>query len=176
MKHTKKAGNTMNSMLRKLLLVLFTAMAVAGCNKGEEEKPKKQPVQVVLPTDPNDIQAWKVYLTGIVQNNMGGVRSRPYVYFIPAVSDDEAAKEEAQRQLEGIQDVVLRGVLPGNMLAFGGPDGARVAFVITESFKDARPNSLKGVKVLVVGNAADEQALTTTLAQGGAEFIFVALP
>ncbi|MBK8287022.1 MAG: hypothetical protein IPK97_20350 [Ahniella sp.] len=164
----------MNSMLRKLMLVLFTVVAVSGCAK-EEEKPKKQPVQVVVPTDANDLPGWKKYLTGVVQNNMGGVRSRPFVYFVPA-GDDDATKEEAQRQLESVQDVVLRGVLPGNMLAFGGPDAAKVAVLINEGFKDVRPNSLKGVKVLVVGNAADEQAMRDTLAPGGADFIFVALP
>lgn len=164
----------MKSMFRNLMLVLFAALSLAGC-KEEKEKPKKEPVAVVVPSDPNDLQAWKKYLTGVVQNNMGGVRSRPFVYFVPA-GDDDVSKEEAQRQLETVQDVVLRGVLPGNMLAFGGPDKAKVSNLILNGFKDVRPNSLKGVKVLVVGAAADEQAMRDVIGPGGADFIFVALP
>lgn len=165
----------MKTTLRHLLIALLATLALVGCKKEEAEKPKKEPVQVVVPTDANDLAGWKTYLTGVVQNNMGGVRSRPFVYFVPA-GDDDVAKEEAQRQLEGVQDVVLRGVLPGNMLAFGGPDAAKVATLVTEGFKDVRPNSMKGVKILVVGAAADEQRIRDVLAPGGGDFVFVALP
>jgi len=164
----------MNKKLIHLMLVLFAALAVVGCTK-EEEKPKKEPIQVVVPTDPNDLAAWKNYLSGVVKNNMGGVRSRPFVYFVPA-GDDDVSKEEAVRQLEGVQDVVLRGVLPGNMLAFGGPDTVKVAHLVTEGFKDVRPGSMKGVKILVVAKASDEQAIRDVLAPGGGDFIFVAQP
>lgn len=175
MNHKSDSGKTMKTTLRHLLIASFATLALAACGEKEAEKPKNEPVAVVVPTDPNDLAGWKTYMTGVVKNNMGGVRSRPFVYFVPA-GDDDTAKEEAQRQLEGVQDVVLRGVLPGNMLAFGGPDPAKVATLVTEGFKDVRPNSMKGVKILVVAAAADEQRIRDVLAPGGGDFIFVSLP
>jgi hypothetical protein len=46
--------------------------------------------------------------------------SQPYAYMVrPGVSDDDKAQND--RQLQSVQDTVARGVLPGNMLVFGGP-------------------------------------------------------
>ena len=70
-------------------------------------------------------------------------------------------------------DVVGRGILPGNMIAFGSPDSTRLADGIVEAFKVARPNSLKDVRVLFIGAAADEQRVREAVAPSSADFVFV---
>ena len=118
------------------------------------------------PTDPNDAKAWNSYLGQIVQKNMQGMTAdRPYPYLVNAGdSDDDKAKRD--RQLSNVQDTVARGVLPGNMLVFAGPESAKTADLIIEAFKDAKPGSFKDVIVLFIGDKADQERVTTALRAG----------
>ena len=52
-------------------------------------------------------------------------------------------------------------------LTASAPDG------IVEAFKVARPNSLKDVRVLFIGAAADEQRVREAVAPSSADFVFV---
>src|SRR5690606_31578129 len=88
---------------------------------------EQAPEVLPKPADANDKNAWKKYLVSVVQANMQGVKSnRPFMYYVPS-GDDDAAIADRQNQLDNVTSVVLRGVLPGNMLAFGGPDSAITA-------------------------------------------------
>ena len=125
-----------------------------------------------MPTDPNDTAGWKNYLVGIAKQNMEGIRQRPYMYYVPA-GDTPEVIEQADRQQSDITDVVGRGILPGNMIAFGSPNSTRMADIIIEAFKVARPASLKDVRVLFIGAVADEQRVRDAVAPSAAEFVFV---
>ena len=153
-------------------LALLGAAALAGCNKGGEEaaKPAAQAVQqeVKMPTDATNTQAWKAYLVDVVKRNMQGVTSRtPYMYFVPA-GDDTAAQDARINQLENVKTTVARGVLPGNMMAFGGPSSTLTAGLIQDAFKEAQAGSFKGVIVLFIGAPADKDAVEQALGASGA--------
>lgn len=167
--------------MRKFALVatlaLISAFALTACdNKDAGDQQATQQVQKVSkPTDPNDAKAWNSFLGQIVQQNMQGMTSeRPYAYFVPA-GDADDIKAGRDRQLQNVQDVVARGVLPGNMLAFAGPDSAKTAEFVLEAFKDAKPGSFKDVIVLFIGDAADQQRVTDALKPTSANFRFVAM-
>jgi hypothetical protein len=70
---------------------------------------------------------------------------------------------------------VARGVLPGNLLAFGGPSSATTADLIVAAFKDAKPGSFKDVIILFIGDQADEQRVTDALKPTGATIRFVVM-
>ena len=91
---------------------------------------------------------------------------------VPA-GDDDASKAGYQRQLENVQDTVARGVLPGNLLAFAGPDSSKTADLIVAAFQGAKPGSFKGVIVLFIGDKADEQRVETAVNPTGATVRFV---
>jgi hypothetical protein len=59
-------------------------------------------------------------------------------------------------------------VLPGNMLAFGGPVSSTTAQLIVDSFKDVQPGSFKDVVVLFVGAPNDADAIKQQLASSQA--------
>jgi hypothetical protein len=156
--------------MRKLTLIA-TALALTGClalsacnnQQNEGQQQAQQPQQVSKPSDPNDTKAWGAYLGQIVQKNMQGMTApQPYAYLVPAGDTDEA-KDARDRQLSNVQDIVARGVLPGNLLAIGGPDSGKTADVVTTAFKDAKPGSFKGVIVVVIGDKADEQRVEDVL-------------
>lgn len=157
-----------------LILVLAAAFALGACNQGQqpaadqaaaEQKPQVLPV----PTNPADKAAWKQYLVSVVTANMQGVKStRPYMYFVPA-GDDDTTKADRQNQLDNVSIVVQRGVLPGNMMAFGGPDSAATAQLVVDAFKDVSAGSFKDVVVLFVGAPGDFETVKAALASSGAE-------
>ena len=166
----------MRKFLQIVALGLVGGLALTACNKESDEAAKPvvaAPVEVKMPTDPANTQAWKGYLVDVVKRNMQGVTSRtPYMYFVPA-GDDQAAQDARINQLDNVKTTVARGVLPGNMMAFGGPNSALTAGLIQDAFKDSQAGSFKGVIVLFIGAPAEKDAVTAALATSGAVFRFV---
>jgi hypothetical protein len=166
--------------MRKILPIVALAVAatlsLGACSSGEqaavpaaEQKPAIPP----MPANPTDKNAWKQYLVAVVTANMQGVKSNhPYMYFVPG-GDDDASKGDRNNQLENVKTVVSRGVLPGNMMAFGGPDSKLTSGLIIEAFKDATPGSFKDVVVLFVGATAEGAAVKLALDPTGADVRFV---
>ena len=162
----------MTNVFRIAAALMLSLLALTACKKEEEAKPAAAAVAVAMPTDPNDTAGWKNYLVGIAKQNMEGIRQRPYMYYVPA-GDTPEVIEQADRQQSDITDVVGRGILPGNMIAFGSPNSTRMADIIIEAFKVSRPASLKDVRVLFIGAVADEQRVRDAVAPSAAEFVFV---
>ena len=166
--------------MRKLTLIatafaLTGCLALSACNKqgDDQQQATQQAAQLTKPSDPNDSKAWGAYLGQIVQANMQGMSaSQPYAYMVPA-GDSDDVKDSRDRQLSNVQDTVARGVLPGNMLVFGGPDSGKTADLLTTAFKDAKPGSFKGVIVLFIGDKADEQRVEDVLKPTNATIRFV---
>lgn len=156
--------------MRKLTLIASTlaltgCLALSACNNQAQDgqQQAQQTQQVTKPSDPNDSKGWNAYLGQIMQKNMQGMSApQPYAYMIPA-GDSDDAKDSRDRQLSNVQDIVARGVLPGNLLAFGGPDSGKTADLVTTAFKDAKAGALKGVIIVVIGDKADEQRVTDVL-------------
>lgn len=116
---------------------------------------------------------WKKYLVSVVTANMQGVKStRPYMYFVPGGNDD-GAQLDRQNQLDNVGNVVARGVLPGNMMAFGGPDSTITAQLIADAFKEVQAGSFKDVVVLFIGAPSDFETVKQALATSGADARFV---
>jgi hypothetical protein len=166
--------------MRKLTLIA-TALALTGClalsacnNQDDNQQQQTQQVQqVTKPTDPNDGKAWGNYLSQIVQKNMQGMTAgQPYAFMVPA-GDDDNSNASRDRQLSDVQDDVARGVLPGNLLAFGGPNSSKTGDFVIAAFKDAKPGSFKGVIVVVIGDQADQQRVEQALQPTGATVRYV---
>ena len=165
-------------MLKKSISLVFAAcamtLALSACNKQEEAAaPTEQVAEVVaLPAKTAAPAEWKKYLAAVVMQNMKGVKSnRPYMYFVPG-GDDGKAVIDRSNQLDNVSVAVSRGVLPGNMLAFGGPDSAITADLIIDSFKEAGAGTFKDVTVLFVGGQADTERVKEALTASGATYRF----
>ncbi len=152
-----------------IVLIVAAALLFAGCKKAEA------PVQVAAPlTAPagNDDTAWKNYLQDVITRHMDGVTDRVSPYYLPAQGGDDY-QGKFDRQLQGVQEAVQRGVLPGNMLAFGSPDSAKMADLVVGAYKDAGAGSMKGVIVLFIGKAADNARVAAAVTPSGATYRFV---
>lgn len=171
----------MNKIFRTVMLVLFTAVLLAACGQSDEEKQAAAEAAakaaanapVPLPAAGADDAAWQKYLVSVVTRNMQGVKTNhPFMYYVPA-GDSMAAEDARKSQLDNVGTTVARGVLPGNMLAFGGPDSKATADLIVEAFANANDGSFKNVVVLFAGAAADQQRVQDAIAKSGAELRFV---
>lgn len=161
-------------------MLLVIAIVLSACSSGDEsEAPKKvaAPVVLVAPKTEND-DAWKTYLQQVVQQHMDGVTDRVYPYYLPANSStptpgDSENKSQYDRQLDNVASVVIRTVLPGNMLVFGSPDSAKMADLVVAAFNGAKPDALRGSQVLFIGKAADSDRVKAAAEAAGAKYIFV---
>ena len=66
-----------------------------------------------------------------------------------------------------------RGVISGNMLAYGGHPSEKVADPVVESVKDVQPNSMKGGRVVFIGDASQNARVMSTVEPTGVEYVFV---
>lgn len=173
----------------KFAFLALSLSALVACGKKEEEKPKTvEQAVIAVPASNTDNQAWKLYLSSVVKKDMqgAGIRNSPYMYYLPAATGAAAPAEdgmqageagsadedEYNRQLDNVTGVVGRGVLPGNMLAFGSPDSARMATLVAEAFTGISAGSMKDVRVLFIGAAADSERVKAAVEPSGATFVF----
>ena len=165
----------LNKSLSILLATCAMALMLSACGEKEAEQQAvvEEAVEVVaLPAPGSPPADWKKYLAAVVMQNMQGVKStRPYMYFVPGGTDGKAEVDRSN-QLDNVSLAVSRGVLPGNMLAFGGPESATTANLIIDSFQDAGEGTFKEVTVLFVGAQADSDRVKEALVKTGATYKF----
>jgi hypothetical protein len=103
---------------------------------------------------------------------MTGVANSPYVYFLPGESAPDF-QDQATRMGDKIKEDVSRGIVSGNMLAYASPVSGRMADMIVAAFQPVPPGSMKGVKVLFIGKAADNERVKATVEPAGVDYVFV---
>jgi hypothetical protein len=120
--------------------------------------------------------AWSRFLSCVTrQNAQGMTASRFYLFYIPGGSDEQAVAAR-QRQESNLEDIISRGVLPGNLIAFGGPDAGATTQVVSRAFSEAPSKyPLTNVTVVVIDRKADESQLGNLIKPRGATFRLVDL-
>lgn len=155
---------------RHLLLIACLVLPFAACKKNDAPVAAvAAPVQV--PVNDNR-EAWINYLSDVVQRNMGDIQNQPYVYLLPGESTADFTSQYG-RLLEKATSDVSRGIISGNLLAYGSPASGRMADLVTAAFKNVPTGSMKGVKVLFVGKAADSDRVKAAVTPAGVNYQFV---
>ncbi|WP_454829837.1 hypothetical protein [Pseudoxanthomonas wuyuanensis] len=153
----------------RLLLAACLTLPFAACKK--EEAPVAEAAPLTAPSTDDDV-AWKTYLQEVVINNMGTITNTPYMYYLPAESDPEFEAKYG-RQLEQSKTAMARGITAGNLIAFASPASAKAADLAVASFEGVEPDTLKGVRVLFIGDTADNARVQVAVQPSGAEYVFV---
>ncbi|HEY9253053.1 MAG TPA: hypothetical protein VIP30_00790 [Stenotrophomonas sp.] len=161
----------MKNFMRALLIASVAALAFTACKK-EEAKPVADAAPALTAPAKDDDAGWKQYLQAVAIQNMGNVTNNPFLYYLPPESDPEF-QAKYDRQVESATTTISRGVSPGNMIAFGSSASAKMADMIGVVFKDVQADSMKGVRVVYIGDAADNARVQTVIQPTGAEYIFV---
>ena len=160
----------MKSTHRLLLIAALTLPFAVACQK-EEAAPAKVAAPAVAKPTTNDEAAWTAYLTDVVKRNADGALS-VYAYTLPAPDSADFAGSY-ERQLGEAQTAMMRGGVEGTLLAFGSPDSAKSADLAVAALSKAAPDSMKGVRVLFIGDAADSARVEAAVKPSGATYKFV---
>lgn len=167
-------GNRMKKTTRALLIACLVLPFVAACQKDEaapQEDAAVAQAALVAPTSDDETE-WGNYLVEVVKRNMDGVVSSPYLYTLPAESSPDF-QGYYDRQLEKAQIDIQRGILEGNLLAYGGPSSNKMADLVVAAFEKAQAGSMKGVKVLFIGKPEDSARVQAAVAPAGVDYKFV---
>ncbi len=164
----------MDKHLRILAVALLAFCALAACQKEQAAPAAAAPAPILSAPTGNDTEAWKAYVQQQVNKELKGefMRGRPFIYFVP-MGDDEEAKRQYEAQLDSVAGAVARGIQAGSMIVFVSPDTAKLATLVEDAFKLAAPNSLKGVRVLFIGDASQRERVTTAVAPSKATFKYL---
>ena len=161
----------MMKKMTKVLLVAVMALPLLAACKKEEAPVAVVKAPVAAPTS-DDLDAWRDYLQDVVPRNMGGISNQPYVYLLPGESAPDF-QAQYDRMLEKAHNDVGRGIIAGNMLAYASPASARMADIVIASFENVEPDTMKGVRVLFIGAAADSERVKAAVSPTGVEYVFV---
>lgn len=162
----------MKTTTRLILTALLVLPLLAACKKEEAvEAPVAAPLTAPAT---NDDAAWRAYLSEVVTRNMEGIANQPYVYYLPAPTGDADADAGSYGRLqEKASTDVARGIVRGNMLAYASADSTKMADIIVQAFGGVAPDTMKGVRVLFLGSAADRDRVAEAVAPAGVDFVFV---
>lgn len=162
----------MKTTTRLMLLAVLALPVLAACNKDEGTKTAKvEAPAVAKPTDPNNETAWNAYITDQVKRHLDGAGS-VYAYTLPAPNSEDY-EGSFTRQLDKAKEDVSRGGVEGTLMAFGSADSKKSADLIEQAFAKAGTDTMKGVRVLFIGDAADRARAEAAVKPSGAKFEFV---
>ena len=160
----------MTKNMTRLLLIACLVLPFMACKKQEAPQAAAKPPMSAPKTD--DRQAWVDYLNDVVPRNLAGIPNQPYVYFLPGEATSDF-QDQYDRLLEKAQADVGRGIISGNMLAYASPASSRMADLVIAAFNGVPADSMKGVRVLFIGKAADGERVKAAVAPAGVDYVFV---
>ena len=119
-----------------------------------------------------DDAGWKAYLSDVVLRNMGEITNQPFLYYLPTQADPEF-QAKYDRQLEQAKNAIARGIVGGNLIAFGSPESAKMADIAVASFTGVPVDTMKKVKIVFIGDAVDGERVGAAVVPSGADYVFV---
>jgi hypothetical protein len=161
----------MKNIATRILLIACLVVPFAACKKQEEAKVEAEPAALVVPGKDDDA-GWRTYLSEVVTRNMGNITNTPFLYYLPPESDPEF-EAKYERSAEQAKNAIARGIVGGNLIAFGSPASSRMADMAVASFQGVEPGTMKGVRVLFIGDAADGERVKAAVEPAGVEYVFI---
>lgn len=167
------SGMTSMNKWTACAFALVTALALGACGRSNDQaatttaSSTAKKATVPRPAANADENSWGLYLADQGKVHADDIGMKPYIYVIPA---GEGAMAEDRRKNE--TDSIAHGagsiLIPGALLILGGPDAATTNAFTSALGKEVKPDTLKGVTVLVVGDGTQKDELSKTLAVTGA--------
>jgi hypothetical protein len=156
--------------MTRLLMIACLVLPFMACKKQEAPAPVVKAPMSAPKTD--ERQAWVDYLNDVVPRHMAGIPNQPYVYLLPGESAPDF-QDQYDRMLDKAKSDVARGIITGNMLAYASPASAKMADMVIAAFDGVPAGSMKGVRVLFIGKAADGERVKAAVSPAGVEYVFV---
>ena len=88
-------------------------------------------------------------------------------------TDNPDDPEEYNRLLDKAKLDVARGIVKGNILAYAGLDPTKTADLVVAAFEQVPPDTMKGVRVVYIGDAANNGRVKAAVEPAGVDYVFV---
>jgi hypothetical protein len=157
--------------LGRLTLAVTLGALLAACNPstptattGSNTTAASGPAKPAATADEN---TWGNYLAEQGKLHGKDATMRPYIYVIPA-GDSVAANARRQNETDSVVHSIGPILMPGGMLIVGGPDPKQTTAFLSDVAKQLKADALKGIVVMVVSDATEQAAVTSTLKASGA--------
>jgi hypothetical protein len=155
-------------MFRRLLAPVVLVCALLTLGACQEPPPPPDPAKTV-PTNPADSAAWKSYVSAVSKTYVPADQSsRIFATFVEHNQDEE----KNARTVENINNFIGRGIADGTTILFASPDSPVVAEIIEKAFANPNPTLLKGIRVIFIGQKAEEERVRAAVTAWGATFVF----
>ncbi|KAF1005949.1 MAG: hypothetical protein GAK28_02857 [Luteibacter sp.] len=157
------------SNMRCTWAMLAGMVVLGGCHHQEDPGVADPPVsQAIKPPAGNaGAGTWRAFAARVVHDEVKDDTLHPFTFAVPA-GDDADAKEARRSIVMAVRTTLGNTAIPGNLLAFTGPDSRAVAAVIEESFRDLPTSVTKGVTVLYIGTSDMSSRVDKVMRDAGA--------
>lgn len=161
----------MNNITTRLLLAACLVLPLVACGDSDEAPVQVEQQPLAAPAG-EDVAEWREYLGAVVPRHMDGIQNQPYVYRIPGESEEDFEGLYARTQERATLDL-SRGIIRGNLLAFGGPNSSRTADVIVEAFRGVPEGTMPGVRILFIGASEDDARVREAVSPAAVDYVFI---
>ncbi len=155
-------------MFRRLIAPIALVCGLLVLGACQEAAPPPDPAKVV-PTNPGDSAAWKAYVSAVSKSYVPADQSsRIFATFVEYSQDEE----KTARTVENINNFISRGIAEGTTILFASPNSPLVAEIVEKAFANPNPVLLKGIRVIFIGQKAEEERVRAAVTAWGATFVF----
>ncbi|WP_308142810.1 hypothetical protein [Burkholderia pseudomallei] len=164
--------------LGRLTLAITLGALLAACNHSAPtataSSTSSASIGPAKPATTADENTWGNYLAEQGRLHGKDVAMHPYIYVIPA-GDSVAATARRQNETDSVVHSIGPILMPGGMLIVGGPDPKQTTAFLGDVAKQLKADTLKGIVVLVVSDASEQAAVSSTLKTSSATVRFVTI-
>lgn len=155
-------------MFRRLIASVALACALFTLGACEKPAPPPDPAKIV-PANPADSAAWKTYVSAVSKTYVPADQSsRIFATFVENGQD----AEKSARTVENIKNFISRGIAEGTTILFASPDSPLMTDIIEKAFAEPKPELLKSIRVIFIGQKAEEERVRAAVTAWGATFVF----
>lgn len=161
----------------RLFVCLGLVATLSGCHQADNHAAINSAASassIPIPAANAGVTTWGNYLSAQGKLHNKDVPQRPYIYVIPG-GDSSAAADRRKNEMDSISRGIGPILMPGGMLIVGGPDPQQTMTFMTGLSRNVKANAMKGIVVLVVGDASQASAVTDALRPTGATVRFAAM-
>lgn len=155
-------------MFRRLIASVALVCALFALGACEKPAPPPDPAKTV-PTRAADTVAWKAYVSAVSKSYVPADQSsRIFATFV----EHQQAEDKNARTIDNVKNFIGRGIAEGTTILFASPDSPVMADIVEQAFANPNPVLLKGIRVIFIGQKAEEERVRTAVTAWGATFVF----
>jgi hypothetical protein len=149
-------------------------LAIAACHQQPAQMADASQTHAAPPSNALNSAAWEAYMVNVSHTDLKDISIKPYLFEVLAGNDPLASQRNPKIQ-QALTMMANFNRFPGNAIAVAGPNPSSTADVLVKAFGAVKPNSLKGLTVLYIGDRNNAARVKRSITVTGAAFRFASM-